>query len=288
LLSAASVDAEGVFLPQLLHAVSNQAWPNLRLCEAPRWGQALVLTRAQIHECLVKAGSDVPYTNWAGATQVRVTRRARAFSEADCKDLLTATLQREHVRDKGTLDLRLTRPWQTVSLPDEALTLKILDLPTTGVSANFIVRFELRTARESLGTWQTAVQARILREVYVARAACKREQLFTEADVGLEPRDLLAHRDALAPASLPQALLEFAEPVTEGAVITQRALRLRAVVRRGQVVEAHLSEGTLRISLKVEVLENGAPGQIVRIRNLQSRRELKGKVQDEQTIRVVL
>jgi flagella basal body P-ring formation protein FlgA len=39
--------------------------------------------------------------------------------------------------------------------------------------------------------------------------------------------------------------------------------------------------------VKAEALEDGVPGQIVRVRNLQSRREFKGKVQDEQTVLVI-
>jgi flagella basal body P-ring formation protein FlgA len=38
----------------------------------------------------------------------------------------------------------------------------------------------------------------------------------------------------------------------------------------------------------VEALENGAPGQTVRVRNLATRKEFRGKVRDEQTILVSL
>ena len=65
-------------------------------------------------------------------------------------------------------------------------------------------------------------------------------------------------------------------------------MRLRPVLHRGQIVEALVRDGTLTVSLKVEVLENGLPGQIVRVRNVQSRREFRGKVQNEQTIIVSL
>jgi flagella basal body P-ring formation protein FlgA len=40
--------------------------------------------------------------------------------------------------------------------------------------------------------------------------------------------------------------------------------------------------------MKVDVLEDGATGQVIRIRNPQTRRELRGKVQDEQTILISL
>jgi flagella basal body P-ring formation protein FlgA len=42
------------------------------------------------------------------------------------------------------------------------------------------------------------------------------------------------------------------------------------------------------VSMKVEALENGARGQVVRVRNVYSRKELKGKVEDEHTILVSL
>ena len=42
----------------------------------------------------------------------------------------------------------------------------------------------------------------------------------------------------------------------------------------------------MTISLKVEVLEEGAVGQSVRVRNPVSKREFRGKVQNEQTILV--
>jgi flagella basal body P-ring formation protein FlgA len=38
----------------------------------------------------------------------------------------------------------------------------------------------------------------------------------------------------------------------------------------------------------VEILEDGLPGQTVRIRNLKSKREFRGKVQNEETIHVTL
>jgi flagella basal body P-ring formation protein FlgA len=49
-----------------------------------------------------------------------------------------------------------------------------------------------------------------------------------------------------------------------------------------------VQDGVLNISMKVEVLEDGAPGQTVRARNVQSRRDLRGRVLDEKTILISL
>jgi flagella basal body P-ring formation protein FlgA len=288
LLTNAQVDSEGVFLSQVVEVAPAQALPQVRLADAPAFGQAAILTRTQIVGVVQKAAPELISSRWQGAGQVRITRRSRVLNEAELKEQLTAALQRDYVKDKGELEIRLMRPWLPMLIPDEPYAVKILDLPTTGVGASFIVRFELSAQRERLGAWQAPLQTKVWREIWVARTPVKSGTLFTEADVTRERRDVLNLREALLPENLPPAVIEMADTLAAGAPVYLRSVRLRPVVHRGQVVEAHFAEGAMTISLKVEVLENGVPGQVVRVRNPQSKREFKGKVQDEQRIQVLL
>ena len=52
------------------------------------------------------------------------------------------------------------------------------------------------------------------------------------------------------------------------------------------MLDAQIQSGPLTILVKVEALEDGLPGQTVRVRNIKSRREFRGKVKDEETIAV--
>ena len=49
-----------------------------------------------------------------------------------------------------------------------------------------------------------------------------------------------------------------------------------------------MQDGALNIMMKVEVLEDGAPGQIVEVRNPASMRSLSGKVVNDQTVEISL
>ncbi|MEY2407479.1 MAG: flagellar basal body P-ring formation protein FlgA [Verrucomicrobiota bacterium] len=287
LLPAAAVDGEGIFLSQVLGALPASALPHIRLADSPAFGQVTILSRSRIHEIALAAAPDLVSTNWTGAANIRITRRARTLNETDLREQLTAVLQRDNVGAKGDLELRLTRPWSPIAIPDDPFTLKILDLPTSGVSSSFVVRFELRTAREVVGTWQAALQARVHKEIWTARSALKPGQLFSEADIARERRDVLALREAPLAMEI-DATLEIAENVQAGAPLYSRSVRLRPVIHRGQVVDAQVQENGMVISLKVEALENGAPGQLLRVRNIQSRKEFRGKIQNENTILVLL
>ena len=282
----AQTDSTGIFLSQIID--SRDPLPAVRLGDSPAFGKITVLTREQITALLRDAGAELAVTNWLGADAVRVTRRTRALTEADLLTLLTDTLQRDCVKDKGELELRPTRPWTEVNLPDEPLTLKILEQPTAGVTAAFITRFQLCTSRETLGTWQLSLQARVWREAWVAHSAIKRGDPLVAADLVRERRDVLSMREPLADFSTPDPALQLAEPVPAGNLLLARALKPRTVVHRGQLAQAVLQDGPLSITMKVEVLEDGAPGQIIRARNPLSRRDVSGKVLNEQTLLITL
>jgi len=212
----------------------------------------------------------------------------RVLNESDVLALLTTTLQRDYVKDRGELELSFKQPWAAPTLPDEPLTVKIQELPTLGVTPSFIVRFQLCTARESVGTWQATVQAHVWRDVWVAHSNLMRGTPVNSADVVHERCDVLKVREVLAEFSTDDSNLELAEPVAAGVPLLARVIKPRVVIHRGQTANAFLQDGALSITTKVEALEDDAPGQMIRARNPVSRHDLNGRVLDGQTILISL
>jgi flagella basal body P-ring formation protein FlgA len=283
----AKVDSRGVFLRNVISANFTQSLPEIRVADAPAFGRATALTRAQITDALAKAAPDlIPV--WSGPERVRIVRRARTLDETELRQMITTALQTDQVRERGELELRFVRPWTPVLVPDEPLSLRVLDLPNTGISGNFIVRTELKAGDEIVATWQLNVNAKIWREVWVARSALLRGQTLQSADIGQERRDLLTFKEGLTTLPPDLSSYDVAENLTGGSILTARSLKQRPVIRRGKTLDALVQDGAMQILVKVEALEDGLPGQFVRVRNIKSRREFRGKVQDEQTIAVNL
>jgi flagellar basal body P-ring formation protein FlgA len=230
----------------------------------------------------LRAGEPAP----AAATNAAPSQHL--LDQDELTALLTAELQDDYVKNKGELELHLTQPWTARKVSDEPLTIKILDLPTIGVTASFIVRFEVRNSHETIGTWQLPVQAHVWHEAWVAHSMLKRGDSLVDADIAQERRDVLLIHEPLADFAPGDSTLQIGEPVGIGAPIFARCIKLMPVVHRGQTVDALVEDGTLSIAMKVEVLEDGAPGQIIRARNQQSLRDVRGKVLNDQTILVKL
>ena len=282
----AEVTGDGVYLQQILK--STQPLPAVRLCDAPQLGATVELSRSQINDLLASAAPDLLTTNWTGADTIRITRKTHTLNEADTLALLTTTLQQEYVKDHGQLELNFTQPWEAPVVPDEPLTVKILELPTEGVTRSFIARFQLCTATEIVGTWDVTLQAHIWRDVWVAHSDLNRGELLADADVVRDRRDVLTTHEALADFSQSDSTLELADGVLADAILLARDIKLRSVIHRGQLADAVLDDGALNITMKVEALEDGAPGQIIRARNIASQRDITGRVMNEHTIQISL
>jgi flagella basal body P-ring formation protein FlgA len=283
--AVATTSGDGVFLPQLF--TSTDPLPVVKLCDAPAFGKNLILTREKISELLAANAMSVG-TNFSGADAVKISRRSRTFGESDVLGLLTATLQKDFVKDKGQLELRLAQPWSALVLPDEPLTLDVQEMPMNGVASSFIVRFALRTAHETLGTWAANVRASVWREVCVASRQLKRGESVTTDSFARERRDILNVRESLPDLSASDDALEITESVTTGAVLVGHMVKARTVLHRGQRADALVQDGALSIKTKVDILDDGAPGEIVRARNTVTHRDLSGKVLDARTILISL
>ncbi len=286
LAPAAAVNGNGVFLPQICGNPTNL--PDLRLTDAPSFDQTQTLTREDLQNLLASASPPMTVTQWTGAQSITLSRRHHVLNETLTLSLLQQALQVQSVKNRGDLELIFTEPWVAPSVPDEPLTVKILEMPLSGVAPNFIVRFELWTPEECVGTYQASLRAHVWRNVWVAHSNLERGELLSDADVGQERRDILTEHEALAQINLLDNGMELANYVEAENMLLARDLKPRAVVHRGQMADAILQDGALNIQMKVEVLEDGAPGQIVQVRNLSSLRNLNGKVVNDQTIAISL
>ena len=285
---AAQAGLDGIYLDEVF-VNSPAVPPHVRLAASRiGFGQTVSFTRAQIAELLRENAPDLAVTNWIGPTQIKIARRKRQLDETELKTLLTDTLQRDSVKEKGDLELRFTRPWVSVVVPDDPLKLKVLELPVAGVTPNFIVRFELSDGRDVAGTWQIPVQARVWRDIIVAGSVLRRGQPVKDADIQRDRRDVLILRETLVSIDTDSTALEIAENLPAGTPLSVRSVRLRPIIRRGKLADAVVHDGALMISVKVEVLEDGVPGQTVRVRNVRSRREFRAKVENEETVIVPL
>ena len=288
LLPQAEVDSQGIFADRLFAEKSAESHAQIRLANAPAWGESRRLTRDDVLQLLAKATPDFN-ANLTGAPQVTITRRAEKLTEKDLIIRLTNELMknREAGRD-GELELRVTREWKPIPIPAEDVELRIIDRPASGLASNLMIRFEIRSSSgsELIGTYTVFLQARLIREVWVARSAIKRGTSMDAADLAQERRDVVNLQAPWLEDSI-DSTCQFKESVPAGGIVFARAVQRRPVVLKGQLAQATVKDDLLSISTKLELLEDGVPGQMVKARNPRTKKVLQGKVMNDGSIEIL-
>jgi flagella basal body P-ring formation protein FlgA len=122
-------------------------------------------------------------------------------------------------------------------------------------------------------------------EVVVAARPITRGGLLDAEDVRVERRELIAGQD---PVRVVDAVLGLraVRGIAVGEPIQMSLVEQPPLVRRGDIVLLTTEGRGLRAVTQGEAKEDGKEGQVIRVRNLHSNREVYGQVDAERSVRV--
>ncbi|MBI4611240.1 MAG: flagellar basal body P-ring formation protein FlgA [Candidatus Rokubacteria bacterium] len=252
-------------------------------------GLTRIIDRAALRQRLRQA--EVPGDiEFAGAERVHVSTDAVEVPP----DMILDTahrwlLERLHADPAQTIATPLSVP-RGVVLPRGNPTLRVHHhggpihdgFVTLVVEASLTDASGQRTVRYS----QVSFQIERLRRVVVAVRPLLQKRLIAESDVRIEARSGFQ----IPPAALTELSdvvgKEVARETGAGEVLTTHMVRLPIAVRRGTPIMLLLDGPGFRITARGVALEEGGVGQMIRVMNQTSRKEVHGRVEDDGSVRI--
>jgi flagella basal body P-ring formation protein FlgA len=199
----------------------------------------------------------------------------------------TDTLARElagHFNLEGSLQLELLRAWVQPTQLARDWQVVVTEYPSVAASA-MLLRCRVLADGEPAADLTVTLRASLWREAWAARQPLTHNMVFDPAALEIRRVDLFRDRDAL-PAAVGDASFIFARAVQAGRIVTWRDIARRPLVKKGDMVEVSAIEGVLSITMKAMALQNGAQGEAVTLRNLESRKDFTAFVIDENRVQV--
>lgn len=185
----------------------------------------------------------------------------------------------------GELKLETVSPWGRIMVPAD-YDLTIVDYPGGGVSTAFTVRCQLSAHGESLGEFQVPLRAQLWRDVWVAEGRLDRGQSIDRSLVVAQKLDVLRERESLLAAEVDPTIYNLAQSVAPGRPLTRRDVSERPVIHKGEVVDVVARQGAFAIRMKALALENGIARELIKMRNLESRKDFTAEVVNENQVEV--
>lgn len=208
----------------------------------------------------------------------------KTFSSEQLAMHLSDALTREFPNEQGTFRVTLLRPQAPTSIPEGPIEVSLKGLPTTTLRSRVMLKYELKINGQLIKAESVPTEIQLMKEVLVSTRRLNRGEALSYADFSLEIKDVMGlHQPPLDPAS-DLSIYEINYTLMHGKILTNRSIRKKPVVDRGDIVDGWIKRGLLQINLKVEVMEEAAPGQLVRVKNIRTKKYMRGVVQDENSI----
>lgn len=266
---------------------TESALGQVALGPAPRLGQQRPLTRAHIAARLAQAGWDEDALRLESPDTLTVEREAREFSRAELETLVRELLPGALGCAAEDLIIEGMRLPQALAVPPAEVRWELRVAP--GHRPSGPVAFEL-VATDGLaevGRAQGMAQIDVAVPLVVTAVDVPRGALITPEMLQTRRGSLRqAPRGALLDPAQAAGLIA-AQSLRAGAVLTDRSVAPPLLVRRGETVTVVFESEALRITDRAEAAQDGAAGDEIAVRNLQSGRTLRALVTGPRTVRVL-
>jgi flagella basal body P-ring formation protein FlgA len=216
---------------------------------------------------------------------VSVTTASQRVEGNDLAAFVREQLAAERGGAAESLAVQVTGPVAPLVLPEGRLELKLRSRPGAELRGTTAHPVEAWVDGTLVRSVSVPVRISLLGEVVVAARPLVRGTILGPEDVRVERRELTNGPEPLRTTR--EAMDHRAtRNIAYGEVIHAGLLELPPLVRRGETVLVSAEGRGVRAVLQAEAREDGRLGQVIRVRNLSSGREVYGRVEADRSIRV--
>jgi flagella basal body P-ring formation protein FlgA len=202
-------------------------------------------------------------------------------------DQLITALQRDlagYFRLDGDLELQMLRPWAPPATQASTWDVVVTEYPQVP-SGTMVVRCRVLGDGATVDDTTLVLRAALWRDAWFARQPLAAGAMFDPAVLEARRVDCFRERNAL-PAAAGDRSFIFARQVPADRLLSWNDIARRPLVRKGEIVDVVASEGMLFVSLRALALENGAQGDLVVVRNIESHKDISAVVVADNRVEV--
>ena len=215
--------------------------------------------------------------------KIEVLRGATTITPQRIEEIVKGFILTKMRWDPEAVSIKIT-PVKEITLAEGKITYEVTPrkkeayLGTTNLSVDFLVDGRLEKK-----AWVTA-EIEVSEEVVVSNRPLKRNDVIAKEDVRLEKMNLadLSPNVITDPGEVIGKRTK--RVVDAGTPLQQTFLEMPPLVKRGDLVTIVAESEVLKITTQGVVTENGCKGDMVRVINTSSRKELYATVRDSRTV----
>ena len=230
--------------------------------------------------------ADISKVVLIGPEKIKVTRASREISEEEIREIVEAFLLRRIQRRRENVELKISYNGKILVPSHKEISYEVI--PFKALNQNNIYLLDVIFKADSRIVEKIRVTSKIDRRipVFFTSRPIDRHQIISENDVFMEERRI---------SDLPQKVIWELEDVIgkrarrnipANTILRKNLLEHSSLIKKGDLVTILAESKTLKITTKGEAREKGSKGDVIKVRNLSSKKIIGGLVLDKSTVKI--
>lgn len=255
------------------------------ICRSPELNSSVTLNINYIKSRVKQQGIRPESIIWLGADQTTVQTKSKVVSTEEILSLAESFIAGLADKNAKRVIVQPTSDIKPVYLPYGEMNVKTELLFHSAVNNSLLLRFTFSINGKECEKRIIPFKVEIIKDVLVASKNIEANKMIDVNDLIIESRNVGLSDNVIVDKN---ELLgkRTKRAISKGALITSDMLEKPPIIKQGDLITIVLESSKLRITTQGKAMENGTNGQMIKVINTSSMREILAQVIDEKTVRV--
>lgn len=201
------------------------------------------------------------------------------------KDKISSLIKAKYSVEEN-LVIEILSEWIPIKVPKDNWSVNIFDFSANNLCSNMTIGCSISSGSEILKRVWLSLKCSVLVDGLISNKHINRSSPLSFSDFNVQSVDILNIRGGVISANMSISDLELTKAISLGQVLTWRDVTPKPKIRQGDQVDVVAMEGSMTVTMRAVALESGKIGDTIILRNENSRRNLRGEILGDGSIKV--
>lgn len=257
----------------------------VHLCQSAKPGSSVKLNIGYIKSRTKQQGVSPDLFVWDSPDNITIQTKSKVISSQEVQIYAENFIKDMVKKIDATINIQPSNEIKPIVLPYGEVNVKVESLSRYSINGNFSLRFTFSVDGREYEKRLIPFNLVVMKEVIVATNQIEMNKIITEDDLTLSSQDIGLSLDVFLEKD--KLVGKCAKKmISKGAFITSDMVEQPAIIKQGDPITIVAESSSLRISVQGKAMENGKNGQVIRVINTSSLKELLAQVIDNKTVKI--
>jgi flagellar basal body P-ring formation protein FlgA len=287
-----SVNSKEIYLSDIARINSPEQAMNDKLqkvfiCRSAEPGSSVNLNISYVKSRAKQQGVTPESITWNGSDHVTVETKSLSLSMQEIQSSAEAFISELVGKSTAKVSIKPANDVKPIVLPDGKVDIRIELVSPYTVNDNTLLRFILSVDGRDYEKRIIPFKVDVIKDVVMTakdinlhKALVADDLVVASQNVGLSTNAFYT-KDELVGKRAKRVL-------SKGILITSDMVEKTPIVKQGDLVTIVVESASLRVTAQGKAVENGIDGQVIRVINTLSMKEVQARIVDEKTVKISL